>query len=478
MPERCSVVGCSEARGEDDGVRFFVFPKRNLEQRELWVKAIKRQSAHGDLWQPYNAAVVCSKHFLGGQPNPTRTHPDYAPSIFPTSHRRQGTTSSLDRHNRQMKRREEKSDVGNQQGNVAKLVKDFSQQVNCIDFDPLPSEKSNFPIFSFERISETEVSTLARIPLKKDASVGTDQQLRKVNNGSQTDPIEKPFSTESLRNEEEWKSWTGITSHLFDCIHCFLESKLKSFSAISTSSKLLIFLIKLKTNLSFSAIGSLFQVHRSTISQIFHSVLEAAYSDFKKLLIWPEKSIIQSRMPQSFKEDFPNCRVVIDASEIECEKPAAVKNQILLYSNYKSAFTVKFLIGVAPSCEVIFLSKCYGGRTTDAQIVTESGFVKLLEQDDVVLADKGFPRIISSVERQGAFVVMPPFKRGENQFSSDENLEGYKCAKVRIHVERVIGRMKTFQILQFLSSNLLPSIDKILVVIAFLHNNMPDLIRE
>ncbi len=155
-----------------------------------------------------------------------------------------------------------------------------------------------------------------------------------------------------------------------------------------------------------------------------------------------------------------------------------MKNQIRLYSNHKSTFTVKFLVGVIPSCEVTFLSKCYGGRTTDGQIVTESGFVKLLEPGDKVFADKGFPRIISSVENQGAFIVMPPFKQGQNQFSTDENVEGYKCARVRIHVERVIGRMKSFQVLQFLPYYLLRQVDKILTVIAFLHNNMPEMIKE
>ena len=63
-------------------------------------------------------------------------------------------------------------------------------------------------------------------------------------------------------------------------------------------------------------------------------------------------------------------------------------------------------------------------------------------------------------------------------FVTNENEEGYKCARVRIHVERVIGRMKTFQILQFLPYNLLPSIDKILIVISFLHNNMSEMIKE
>lgn len=200
--------------------------------------------------------------------------------------------------------------------------------------------------------------------------------------------------------------------------------------------------------------------------------MEVAADKASKLLIWPPRERILSRMPKSFLTDFPDCRCIIDASEIECEKPTDVQSQILMYSNYKSTFTIKFLVGIAPSCEITFLSKCYVGRTTDGQIVTESGFVNLLEPGDKVLADKGFPRIVSDVENRGAFIVLPPFKRGQYQFSTDENEEGYKCARVRIHVERVIGRMKTFQILHFVPNNLLQSIDKILNVIAFIHNNL------
>ena len=149
-----------------------------------------------------------------------------------------------------------------------------------------------------------------------------------------------------------------------------------------------------------------------------------------------------------------------------------------MYSNYKSSFTMKFLIGIAPSGLITFLSKSYGGRVTDCHLTTESGFLNLLEPGDVVLADKGFPTIVESAQERGAFVCMPPFKRGERQFSNFENEEGYKIASVRIHVERAISRMKYFNILKFLDHSLLPKIDKILVCIAFTCNNFPDLIRS
>ena len=126
---------------------------------------------------------------------------------------------------------------------------------------------------------------------------------------------------------------------------------------------------------------------------------------FKKLLLWPSQNVTLSGMPKCFKSNFPNCHVIIDMSEIKCEKVTSIKSQIQLYSNYKSTFTVKFLFCIAPN-KVTFLSKCYSGRTTDAQIITESGLVKLFESGDVVLADKGFQKIVSDAESQEAFVVI------------------------------------------------------------------------
>jgi len=42
---------------------------------------------------------------------------------------------------------------------------------------------------------------------------------------------------------------------------------------------------------------------------------------------------------------------------------------------------------------ISFLSKCYGGRTSDSFITYDSGFLEKLEPGDEVLADKGFPGI-------------------------------------------------------------------------------------
>jgi hypothetical protein len=77
---------------------------------------------------------------------------------------------------------------------------------------------------------------------------------------------------------------------------------------------------------------------------------------------------------------------------------------------------MKYLIGVAPSGLIIFLSKAYGGRVTDCQLTADSGLLKLLEPGDVVLADKGLPSIVENVEKKELSSACLPLKEAKLSF--------------------------------------------------------------
>lgn len=86
------------------------------------------------------------------------------------------------------------------------------------------------------------------------------------------------------------------------------------------------------------------------------------------------------------------------------------------------------------------------------------------------MADKGFPQIRSELLQRQSTLVMPPFNFNP-QFTREKVLEGYSIASVRIHVERVIQRIKIFKVLEHLNVELLPHIDKIMYVAGVLANN-------
>lgn len=119
----------------------------------------------------------------------------------------------------------------------------------------------------------------------------------------------------------------------------------------------------------------------------------------------------------------------------------------MLYSNYKGGYTLKFLVGIGPCGAVYFRSKPYGGSCSDAFITVDSGFLDLVKPGDIIMADKGSPGIKSGAEEAHAVLVIPPFLQGHGQFTDSEILETYNIAQVRIHVERIIQRIKTNNIL-------------------------------
>ena len=70
----------------------------------LWIIAVNRKNDNGSDWEPKELSRICSDHFVGEKHREERNHPDYKPSIFPTSHIRPSSDGDLQRHERARKR--------------------------------------------------------------------------------------------------------------------------------------------------------------------------------------------------------------------------------------------------------------------------------------------------------------------------------------------------------------------------------------
>ena len=169
------------------------------------------------------------------------------------------------------------------------------------------------------------------------------------------------------------------------------------------------------------------------------------------------------------------------------ERPYSFEARAQTYSNYKNHNTVKVLIGISPCGTISFLSKCWGGRVTDKFITHESGFLKLIDPGDVIIADRGFD-IGDDIAFYGGKLVIPSFTKGKTQLSQQEVETSQKIARVRIHVERVIGLLKNkYTILQDVLPVSLVShkgkdesfctLDKLIVVCASLTNLSPSVVH-
>lgn len=97
-----------------------------------------------------------------------------------------------------------------------------------------------------------------------------------------------------------------------------------------------------------------------------------------------------------------------------------MSEQANTWSNYKSGFALKFLVGTTPSGFIQFVSKAFGGRSSDTYITANSGLLDYLEPNDLVMADKRFPNICCELHERQVTLEMPPFARMNEQFAAEE----------------------------------------------------------
>jgi len=95
-------------------------------------------------------------------------------------------------------------------------------------------------------------------------------------------------------------------------------------------------------------------------------------------------------MPAIFKDQYPNTPAILDTTEIKVNTPSSLLLQSQTYISYKSTNTFKALLAISPAGHVIFASSLYTGSISDNELVTRSGFLRLLEQGNEIMADHGF----------------------------------------------------------------------------------------
>ncbi len=189
----------------------------------------------------------------------------------------------------------------------------------------------------------------------------------------------------------------------------------------------------------------------------------------------PTVQQVVGTLPSAFREPYPSTYAIIDGSEVFIETPTDLHMQSSTWSSYKHHNTAKFLIACTPNGCVSFISPLYMGSISDVELTHVSGFLNHLENKSgiSVMADRGFA-IKDMLQEIGVELNIPPFMEGRQQLPAKEVQDGRHIASVRIHVERAIGRIKTFTILKHtLPISLARISNQIVCVCAYLSNFKP-----
>ena len=479
----CCVPGCFSNSNRDVDLSFYVIPngksKEKILLRKKWLHMISRKD-----FQPTDGHRVCSKHFVGGR----KTYMNNVPTLVPKMKGKENLTKR-----RVINRKPVDSLPVDSQEHFDASGSDDDEKSDiseCNATAPFESEKEKL----LERIKALEIENESLKSANDKASEQIVFLEHRIN--------EKEFCVENFKNNSKlFRFYTGIPDYTtFEIVFQSFGSAVNSLVYIGTntnSAKLssadhikrgpkrvlkaeqefFLVLVRLRLGLLEEDIASRAGISSSHFSRIWVTWLDFLHSKFRTYPIWPTKACVQQTMPKWFKEIYPSVRVIIDCTEIFIEKPNSVKYQSQTYSNYKHHNTAKGLIGISPSGAVSFVSDLYSGRTSDKQLTKSCGILKLLEQNDSLMADRGFD--IAEDLPDGVHLNIPPFLRGKEQLSAMEEAETRQIASVRIHVERAICRVKTFRILNTVFPIAMGAdLNKIWIICCYLINFLPPIIGD
>ena len=310
-----------------------------------------------------------------------------------------------------------------------------------------------------------------------------------------------------ITTNQKVKFYTGIPSReAFDCLYELLlpnvrklrrwhgpskvSSPLKHFARspqkagrirkLDFKNEFLLTLMKLRLGLLNQDLGDRLNISATTVSKILTTWFAFLSAHLVPLLLFnPPKEAVQLTLPKCFKTPvYRKVRHIIDCTEVFIEKPKDLQLQALTWSDYKQHQTVKILVSIIPTGFFNFVSKAWGGRTSDNHLTKNCGFLDIVEPYDNVMADKGF-QIREDLLLRRAELHIPPGRRGTEQMSKADVKKTQEIANRRIYIEMAIRRLKSYRILKYeLPLTLISQIDDIICICAALCNLYPQLAKK
>ncbi|PFX23183.1 hypothetical protein AWC38_SpisGene12253 [Stylophora pistillata] len=522
----CSVACCSNGNHNRKDLSYFTFPSDK--RLGTWIKFCRRadkkfaEEAAKAKTGKANNLRICSAHFspeayrktLNGR---RETHDTALPTLFRPKH---DCTPRSARYKKSSKRRRLESNVEDNAclANQLPLAATDSEDLTHFDYSYadfsnvehdhpycLSPENDQTPKRLFE-IPEPE--KVKSVGCQTDISTSDFEKLEDEVKNLKKRLADKNtlkrdlFMDDVLKNDDSVKFYTGIPSlGCFNLISDLLKpqaEKLKYWDknkgkqmkyqtavdskpgpkrGLTLKEELIVTLVRLRLGLMGRQLADIFSVSQSQLSRIFTTWVCFLATVLKEVLVlWPSQEEVKGNLPRSFSK-YPNTRVIIDCTEMYIEKPTSPYAQRATWSEYKGHNTIKALVGITPSGYFSFLSKFWTGSTSDRKITQESGLKDLLEEGDSVMADRGF-NIRDILTKRKVYLNIPPFSKKGKQLSRAATKFTRQIARVRIHVERAIERLKDFKIFQGnLPLTLAPLADQMLIVCGALCNLLKPLAR-
>ncbi|KAJ8680000.1 hypothetical protein QAD02_015787 [Eretmocerus hayati] len=406
--------------------------------------AVKRKNVDGSPWMLKPHDRICSAHFFDNDKSDDPQSPSYVPTVFPPVY----PTKKIDSKSAatRFKRLKDRShtnvlkqatlsvqssssimcSTSSHEDSTQVALDPHSVEILCHNLEKLTVDQECQVSFD---VNEPQVPSSSFFVYRRDQGSHSNVEIQTdiiINQKVTNDQGVGTDSSEPIQSEVELGfkgtqllDLAGVSTDTFNTLLGRTKHLLDNKWKVKRQDRLLLFLMKLKTGLTFSALSALFLIDRKTVSRIFFQTLEHLVYPTKDFISWPSRDVVQDTMPKCFKDKYSNTGVIIDCTEFRMDIPSQIDERVWCYSHYKHGFTIKLLVCITPGGYICFISKGAGGRMSDSQLTIESGLLDLLEEGDVVLADKGLPEIKTVVDASGkkVLVVMPPFLYDKKEFT-------------------------------------------------------------
>ncbi|CAH2103320.1 unnamed protein product [Euphydryas editha] len=231
----------------------------------------------------------------------------------------------------------------------------------------------------------------------------------------------------------------------------------------------------------FSELSDEFEISISYACKIFTENVSKIAEVMRPFIVNLDKASIKRCLPIAYRKNYYNVTCIIDCLEIEIQTPGKALHQALTWSEYKKTNTIKYLISSTPNGLVNYISQGYGGRISDVCLVENCGFLNSLPIGAHVMADRGFKHIETLLLGIQCKLIRPPSIVSGNKLSKEEVKETKKIASLRIHIERVIRRVREFSFLKphaCINKYLIGRLDDVIAIACGLINLQNSLINK
>ncbi len=230
-------------------------------------------------------------------------------------------------------------------------------------------------------------------------------------------------------------------------------------------NRLLLTLVWLRIYATYEVLGFLFDLDKSNVGRNMKPLLAVLRTTLAAEVTGPDQAQRQKMNLGQFIAEFADVVAMVDATEQPTQRPQARETQKKYYSGKKKRPTLKNQIIVTPAGEISQFSKTVPGSKHDKKLFEDSARGALTAAA-AYMADKGYQGLQDEHK-----AVLPDKKPRGKDLTPEQKARNKRSSKARIIGERIIGKLKVYQVLSQKYRHARDSHDEVLESVAGLTNH-------